>query len=424
MIVPSIDIMQSAAVQLVGGREKVLDAGDPRPLAERFGRVGEVALIDLDAAMGLGSNSEIIRELLSLAPCRVGGGIRDVSTAREWLDAGACRVILGTAAEPEILGQLPPDRVVAALDAVDGEVVVEGWRRGTGRSVADRMTELRGLAGGFLVTFVEREGRMSGTALDRVAELVDLAGPARLTVAGGVSSPAEIAALDRLGADAQVGMAIYTGEMSLAEAFSAPMISDREDGLWPTVVVDEVGKALGLVYSDIESLGQALEQGRGIYRSRTRGLWVKGKTSGNYQDLLAVNADCDRDTLRFKVRQHGSGFCHLGGRSCWRGDGGLAGLVRLLAGRVKAAPKGSYTGRLLSDKILLEAKLVEEAKELAEASSAKQVAWEAADVLYFTSVALARSGVGLDEVEAELDRRRMLVSRRAGDAKIEKEDAS
>ena len=133
MIVPSIDLMGGQTVQLIGGREKALDAGDPRVIAERFAIAGEIAVVDLDAAIGTGSNAELMRELLAIAPCRVGGGIRDVATAIQWLDAGATRVVLGTAARPEVLRELPPARVVAALDAFNGEVVVKGWREGTGR---------------------------------------------------------------------------------------------------------------------------------------------------------------------------------------------------------------------------------------------------------------------------------------------------
>jgi phosphoribosylformimino-5-aminoimidazole carboxamide ribonucleotide (ProFAR) isomerase len=89
MMVPSIDLQGGNAVQLEGGRELRLDAGDPRPIADRFGRVGEIAVIDLDAAMGTGSNREVIRDLVGRARCRVGGGIRDVDSALAWLDAGA-----------------------------------------------------------------------------------------------------------------------------------------------------------------------------------------------------------------------------------------------------------------------------------------------------------------------------------------------
>jgi phosphoribosyl-ATP pyrophosphohydrolase len=417
MIVPSIDLMDGRAVQLVGGKDKALDAGDPRPLAERFGRVGEIAVVDLDAALGRGDNRAVIEDLLRRARCRVGGGIRTVDAARRWLDTGAVRVVLGTAATPEVLAQLPRERVIAALDARDGEVVVEGWQRATGARVEERMAALRELVGGFLVTFVEREGRMQGIDLDRVRALRDAAGGVLLTAAGGVTTTDDVARLDRLGVEAQIGMALYTGRLPLAEAFAAPLRSDRSDGLWPTVVCDQRGVALGLAWSDHQSLAEALASGRGVYHSRTRGLWIKGATSGAHQDLLEVAADCDRDALRFVVRQHGAGFCHRATRTCWGEDAGLGALARRLLARRDAAPPGSYTARLLGDPALLAAKLREEAGELAAAATASDVVHEAADVLYFAAVALARAGVDLGDVEAELDRRALRVQRRAGDAK-------
>lgn len=419
MIIPSIDLQGGQTVQLVGGADKALDAGDPRPLAERFSRVGEIAVIDLDAAMGKGDHRALIEEIVAKVPCRVGGGIRDADTARRWLDRGAAKVILGTAAKPELLAQLPAERVQAALDAVDGEIVVEGWKKKTGVRVEDRIDELKGLVGGFLLTFVEREGRMTGMDHDRVRALVERAAPARVTVAGGVQSAAEVAAIDQLGADAQVGMALYTGALDLASTLAAMLQSDRSDGLWPTVVCDEQGVALGLVYSDEQSLRAALDEGKGIYHSRQRGLWRKGETSGAGQDLLRVDLDCDRDALRFVVRQHGKGFCHLERRGCFGEDHGLGALERMLGSRCQDAPAGSYTRRLLDDPDLLRSKLVEEAQELAAARGRDEVVWETADVLYFALVALARGGGTLADVEAHLARRARRVTRRPGDAKPE-----
>ncbi len=412
MIVPSIDLEAGQAVQLIGGAAKALDAGDPRPLARRFGRVGEVAVVDLDAALGRGSNSAVIEELIDLAPCRVGGGIRDVAAAISWLDRGAQKVVLGTAANPEVLAKLPPERVVAALDARHGEVVVEGWQKPTGRGVLERIAALRELVGGFLVTFVEREGRLGGTDLEFAKQIRDAAGPAAVTIAGGITAAEEVRELDRLGCEAQVGMALYAGKLGLAEAFAAPLTSDRPDRLWSTVVVDERGTALGVCYSDLASLRAALEQGRGIYHSRTRGLWLKGEKSGATQELLRIDVDCDRDALRFTVRQQPPGFCHRSTRTCWGADQGLGALARRLASRKLSAPAGSYTARLLADPGLLGAKLCEEAAELAEASGREEVVHEAADVLYFTLATLARHGIDLAEVEAALDRRALNVTRR------------
>jgi phosphoribosyl-ATP pyrophosphohydrolase len=417
MIVPSIDLMNGNAVQLIGGEEQAIDAGDPVPVAQRFAVAGDLAVIDLDAALGQGSNAGIIRDLARRHPCRVGGGIRDLATAIAWLDAGVEQIILGTAADPELLSRLPRERVIAALDARDGEVVVEGWRKGTGRGIVERIAELRDLVGGFLVTFVEREGRMQGTDTERVAEVVAAAGDARVTVAGGVTTAEEIAAIDRLGADVQVGMALYSGRLDLADGLVAPLRSDRPDGLWATVVTDESNRALGLVYSDLESVRAAVRERRGIYHSRSRGLWVKGATSGDVQELIRVDLDCDRDALRFTVRQRGGGFCHRGTRGCFGDEHGIGALFERLTGRTESAPEGSYTRRLLDDPTLLRAKLIEEAAELADASSPGNVAYEAADLIYFAAVALARAGVALETVERELDLRRLRVTRRPGDAK-------
>ena len=182
-------------------------------------------------------------------------------------------------------------------------------------------------------------------------------------------------------------------------------------------MTDEHGIALGLAWSDHESLGEAVRTGRGVYHSRSRGLWTKGATSGATQVLLRVDLDCDRDALRFTVRQNDPGFCHRETRTCWGADHGLAALARRLAGRIAAAPGGSYTARLAADADLLRAKLAEEAGELAAAGTAADVAHEAADVIYFTLVAMARAGVPLADVAAELDRRALRVGRRPDDAK-------
>ena len=416
MIVPSIDLIDGRAVQLVQGRRKVLDAGDPRPIAERFGRVGEVAVVDLDAALGRGSNADVVQELCRLAPCRVGGGMRSRDDAARWLDRGAAKVVLGTAAVPEVLGRLPPERVVAALDAWKGEVVVEGWTERTGRTVRQGIDALQGLAGEFLVTFVEGEGKEAGFPRQEAARLTEAARPARLTVAGGVATAEEVAWLDRLGADAQVGMSLYRGTLDLADAFTAPLTSERPDDLWPTVVCDDRGAALGLAWSSAESVRASIEEGRGVYHSRRRGLWRKGESSGAAQRLLRIDADCDRDALRFTVAQQGSGFCHQGEWTCFGPADGLRALERLLAKRRDAPVEGSLSSRLLSDggdARFLHGKLVEEAAEVGTAQGADRVVEEAADLLYFLAVALTRTGASFADVERELDRRRARATRRA-----------
>jgi phosphoribosyl-ATP pyrophosphohydrolase/phosphoribosyl-AMP cyclohydrolase len=423
MIIPSIDIMDGRAVQLRRGRDFVLDGGDPLERLEEFAVVGEVAIVDLDAALGRGSNTDLIREMVRRARCRVGGGIRDIDSARAWLDAGAVRVVIGTRASVDFCAQLPRDRVVAAVDAEHGEVVVEGWTTRTGLGVIDRIRELSEVVGGFLLTQVEREGEMGGFDAALVERAVDAAGSARVTAAGGITTVADIVALDRIGADGQVGMALYTGRMTLGAAFAAPLCKSI-DGLWPTVVCAEGGTGLGLVWSSRESLEAAVQRRQGIYWSRSRNeLWVKGETSGATQELLRVAVDCDRDALRFTVRQHGTGFCHTGKPTCWPRDFSLEMLDEIVRGRAASAPPGSGTARLLETPGLLESKLLEEAGELAAAGSLEEATHEAADLLYFTLVGAARWGASLVDVIDELRRRHLRVGRRPMEGKVAATDA-
>jgi len=412
MLIPPIDLMDGEAVQLIGGKEKALSAGDPRPLAEKFGRIGEIAVIDLDAALGTGSNEATIRDLLPMAKCRVGGGIRSVERAIEWLDAGAHKVILGTAATPEVLSQLPRERTIVALDSYDGEVVTHGWTKGTGARVEDKLVEMREHTSGFLLTFVEREGQMLGADPDTMARYLEAAGDAAVTFAGGISSAEEIGQIHELGADAQVGMALYTNEITLTDAVAATLTSDRPDGLWPTIVTNRRGQTLGLAYSNTESLSVTIETGDVHYWSRSRGLWHKGATSGSTQRLLSVDTDCDNDTLRFTVDQSGRGFCHLEQTSCFGDFDGFTELERRLVERVENAPAGSYTRRLFDDALLLAGKITEEAEELNDAVDRADIVHEAADVLFFVMTRLAAEGIPLDEIERELDRRSLKVTRR------------
>lgn len=419
MIIPSIDVQNQSTVQLVGGKKLAVDAGEPAQVASKFSRVGELAVIDLDAARGGPSQNQAqIRDLVRRYPCRVGGGIRTVQAAKSWLDAGASKVILGTAARLEILRELPKDRVIAAIDAVHDEVVVQGWTQKSGAQLLPAIGELREEVGGFLVTRVEKEGRLGGIDMQDACRLRDACWPARLTLAGGVATAQEVAQLDAEGIDAQVGMAIYTGKFSLGDAMGAMLKSDRPDGLWPTVVCDPQGVALGLAYSSQRSLQASIESGEVHYESRKRGLWKKGARSGATQRLLFASLDCDRDTLRFVVEQKEPGFCHLSRWSCFDGEMfGLQTLSRRIAARIKEAPAKSYTKRLFEDEALLRAKIMEEAQELVEAQSPEEVTYEMADLIYFTLVRGLSKGVGLRDVERELELRAKKVSRRPGNAK-------
>ncbi len=421
MIIPSIDIQGGRAVQLRGGRFPTLDAGDPWELACRLSRVGEIAVVDLDAALGRGDNRELVKKIIAAFPARVGGGIRGEDLAVELLDAGARKIMVGTRATPEFLSQFPRERLVAALDMKAGKIMVEGWTKETDADLIASLTTLSPYVGGFLVTAIDREGGMEGLDMDRARAVIEAAGDARVTFAGGQgggeSGAAQIAALQAMGADVQAGTAIATGALPLGLAFRAGLGAPSAEGLWPTIVCDEGGRALGFVWSDAESIDAAIERGKGIYKSRRRGLWVKGESSGDTQDLVRIEPDCDGDALRFTVRQNGRGFCHLGRRTCFDDGSGIEKLSRTVMARKREAPPGSYTHRLFDDMSFLGAKLREEADELAATDNARDAAAEAADVIYFAMVKAEAEGATLADIEAELDRRSFKVKRRGGAAK-------
>ncbi|KAJ3414491.1 trifunctional histidinol dehydrogenase [Chytridiales sp. JEL 0842] len=207
--------------------------------------------------------------------------------------------------------------------------------------------------------------------------------------------------------------------ISIGKAFSACLVTDRSDGLFPTVVVDEQRVALGLAYSSVESICETLRTGTGVYQSRTRGLWYKGLTSGATQAIKKIQVDCDRDTIQFVVVQKDPGYCHMNTRTCFGKDFGLGALDRVLQSRKVSAPQGSYTRRLFEDSALLNAKIIEEANELCEAKTPEEIAWEAADLIYFALSKCASAGVSLTGIERNLERKAKKVSRRPGNAKAE-----
>ena len=404
MLIPSIDLYDGKAVQWRRGREPVLEREDVFALLREFSLFGEVALIDLNAATGKGSNRELIERLLKLHPCRVGGGIRDLETARHFLKAGASRIILGTAAREPFVRKLPREALIFAIDSKGDQWLSHGWRRESGHRTEDLLEELARGCCEFLYTQVEKEGMMRGLDRERVRRIAERS-PVPLTVAGGITSLDDIRFLRGLGANGQIGMALYTGKLDLKDCLMARIDFDKAP-LVPTVVQDaDNGDVLMLAYSSRESLARALEERRGVYYSRSRNrLWRKGDGSGHVQRLIKVDVDCDGDSLLFQVEQSGPA-CHFNRRSCFPGVAprfDLARLDRVLASRRERLPEGSYSARLFTEPQLRAEKLREETEELIEAGNFEETRWEAADLLYFTLVQARSRGVSLADITAEL----------------------
>jgi len=224
MLIPSIDLRNGKVAQLVQGERLALEDADLDAWIRRFASFPKLQLIDLDAAIGIGSNDALVRHVCAARACRVGGGIRTLGRALDVLAAGATHVIVGSSlfrdGQPDLefadmlARELGAERVIAAIDAKGGRVAVKGWRETVPLSAADAARALEPYCSEFLYTHVDKEGLMQGTDMGAIRTVRD-ATSRRVVAAGGITTQEEIDELDRMGVDAVVGMAIYTGRLKI-----------------------------------------------------------------------------------------------------------------------------------------------------------------------------------------------------------------
>ena len=225
MLIPSIDLMGGRIVQLQQGEKLRLAFDDFEFWIEKFSRYPLVQLIDLDAAMRQGDNSELVAQIARRLPCQVGGGIRSVERAREVLESGAKRVIIGSALFSEqgavnvdfastLADSVAAERLVAGIDTKNGLIAVKGWKAQIALTPDAAIPELEPYVSAYLYTHVDGEGMMQGFPLDVAARLRKLT-KRQFIAAGGIRSQQEIEDLDALGVDAVVGMAVYTNSLAI-----------------------------------------------------------------------------------------------------------------------------------------------------------------------------------------------------------------
>jgi phosphoribosylformimino-5-aminoimidazole carboxamide ribotide isomerase len=223
MLIPSIDLMGGKIVQLVQGEKKALEFDNFDYWIERFSKYPLVQVIDLDAARGAGNNREIVTQISTRLTCQVGGGIRSVEAAREVLQAGARRVILGSSLIKEarintefaagLAKAVGAAALVFALDSRGGRVAIDGWRKETAVTAFDMIRALEPFCETFLYTNIDTEGLMGGIPMETVLA-IRKATARQLIVAGGITTRQEIDNLEALGMDAVVGMALYSSKLS------------------------------------------------------------------------------------------------------------------------------------------------------------------------------------------------------------------
>lgn len=224
MIFPCIDLMDGKVVQLVQGREKALEGDSPDEMLRKFAGFPEIQVIDLDAAMGRGSNDQLVRDIASKATIRAGGGVRDAARARALVEQGAHKVIVGTSAFTktgvnegllsEIRDAIGRERLIVAVDSKGGRIVVKGWQEATALTAESMLGALEPFCSGFLCTYVDKEGMMQGTDLDWFRRLRN-ATSLELTAAGGITTYDDVRALLAMDVNAALGMAVYTGKLDL-----------------------------------------------------------------------------------------------------------------------------------------------------------------------------------------------------------------
>ena len=231
MLIPSIDLQGGRVVQLVQGDRLAIASDDLDGWIAKFKKFPKVQLIDLDAAMSRGHNDELVKRIAEQLPCRVGGGVRSVRRAEELIAAGAQAVIAGSGLfrrSPDgDLGQMIDhdfaraladtvgmQRLIAAVDSRTGRVCIHGWKTTLPLTAVQAVQLLEGYCEEFLYTHVDKEGLMQGTDMAAI-KAVAKATERKITAAGGITTREEIDALDALGIDAVVGMAIYTGSLAI-----------------------------------------------------------------------------------------------------------------------------------------------------------------------------------------------------------------
>lgn len=426
MVISSIDLKDGKVVQLKNGKDLVLERDNPLELIEDFNKFGETAIIDLDAALGnvtpkgTTANTQILKSLLRHGNVRVGGGIRDVKKAKELISLGAEKVIVGSAAfnkDPkegqilntqfleELVNAIGKQRIIISVDAINGEIAIKGWTETAGIPLIDGAKEAEKYASELLFTCVEREGCMTGTDMELVKSLRQ-AVSCRLVVAGGVSTVEEIVALEKLGCDVQLGMALYTGAVSLKDAFIGCLNWEKVDMI-PVIAQSEAGEVLMMGYANKEAFEKTFACGKLTFWSRTRNvLWTKGEHSGNFLEVKKLRVDCDRDTILATVIPHGP-VCHTGSWTCFSSESDakstLERLYETISERFANPKPGSYTATLDGKRV--REKIEEEAEELTEAEDHEEAVWECADLLYFMSVLMYQEKVTWKQVLDELDRR-------------------
>lgn len=329
MIYPCVDIQNEEVVQLVRGETKGMEIN--KGAAEMINYFGgnfvDFNVIDLDAAKGVGRINEDIEDLVFRYSARIGGGMRSAEQAKPYVGA-CCKVIVGSSAfnesglDYEFLddwaSKIRRNNTIIALDVKNGKIAVNGRQKSLDIDPISVVSELENYCSEIQCTYVDKEGMMQGTDLALFRQIRDRTN-LRLTAAGGIRNLEDVEELEKIGANSVVGMAFYTGKISIEDI----MVYNQLDfvkgkGMIPTIIQNQDGEILYLESSNRESLRRTRETGDNWRYSKTQDkLMQVGATSGKVEKVTEVRTNCHKDTLLFVVEQTKPFACHEGYKTCF-----------------------------------------------------------------------------------------------------------
>lgn len=424
--IPTLDISEGKAVLVRNGKVyKIL--GDPYEKAEFLSINAHFQVVDIDAAMGIGSNKELIKKIAESFQCYVGGGIRTYEQAVEYLNSSAKRVIISTAISTELIQKINKERLIVAFDIDNNyKVFKQGRKEFMEKNLFELIDQFIGNIETMTITFHDMEGTCKGIPMDHVKKIKDYVVDKniKLIVAGGIASINEINELLLMDVIPQFGSGFWNSKFTLGDVFQCVSniiiqiknVVYEGTKLIPTIVQSIDGQVLGVTFSTPETLKMSVDTRIATFRSRDTGnIWIKGATSGNYHKVINVHYCCDGTSVRFVV--DGNNFCHTGSESCFGYTDpariSLRSMQRMIKDKSNSSNlnEKSYTRDLMNDKPKIISKILEEAEELICATEYDEIVHEASDLIYFMLMYLQKHNVEIDDVNSELIKRRYVVQK-------------
>lgn len=436
--IPTIDISKGNAVLVKQGQVERIH-GSPIDRAEFLSIHKHFLIVDIDAARGEGNNKELIKTLTQKYSCYVGGGIRTLEDAIDYLNASARRVVISS--HHELILSLPKDRVILALDIDnDFKLLSHGRKKCEDKHIFEILDLYHEHVELVSITFHQQEGSMQGLPMQQVSALLEQIHQKnyrfKLIVAGGIHSIDEFKELSELNVIPQFGAGLWNDCFTLGDVFASIVnaekqqewVVDQNTPLFPCVVQNTSGVVLGLVWCTPESIKISVDTRIATFFSRDRKrMWTKGETSGNYCKVKGLHLSCDGSSLRMIVEEGEpkKNFCHLNQHSCFGQTdpvrGSLKSIQSDIMDKIKHR-KGSYTNQVLNNEQKIISKILEESLELICAKEETEIVHETSDLLYFILLYLKKNNVSIQSLERKLIKRQYAVIKDPSEILIKERD--